>query len=257
GNNQVEDDVLLRLEKGGKGKTVYAVGGDTEFIALNFTDPNTEIDGERSSIKTKHPLLSDPAVRKALSLLVDRDAIKKVIYGRAGRTTPNFLNGPEQFVSKNTSWEFSIEKASKLLEDAGWKAGADGIREKDGKKLKLLYQTAINGPRQKTQAIVKQACQKAGIDVELKSVVASVFFSSDVGNPDTYTKFYSDLQMYNVGPNAPDPQTFMSNFTSMEICSKENKCARRNTTRWRSEEYDRIWKAAESEMDPVKRAALF
>jgi peptide/nickel transport system substrate-binding protein len=37
--------------------------------------------------------------------------------------------------------------------------GSDGIREKDGKKLKLLYQTSINGPRQKTQAIVKQACQ--------------------------------------------------------------------------------------------------
>jgi len=39
-NIQVEDEVLLRLEKGGKGKTVYAVGGDTEFIALNFTDPS-------------------------------------------------------------------------------------------------------------------------------------------------------------------------------------------------------------------------
>jgi peptide/nickel transport system substrate-binding protein len=49
----------------------------------------------------------------------------------------------------------------------------------------------------------------------------------------------------------------MSNFTSMEICSKENKWARRNTTRWRSDEYDRLWRAAESEMDPVKRAALF
>ena len=81
--------MLLRLEKGGKGKTVYAVGGDIEFIALNFTDPNTEVDGERSSMKTKHPILSDPAVRKALSLLVDRDAVKKAIYGRAGRTTAN------------------------------------------------------------------------------------------------------------------------------------------------------------------------
>ena len=204
-NIQVEDDVLLRLEKGGKGKTVYATGGDTEFIALNFTDPNTEVDGERSSIKTKHPLLSDPAVRKALAMLVDREAVKKVIYGRAGRVTSNFLNGPEQFVSKNTTWEFSIEKASKLLEDAGWKAGADGIREKDGKKLKLLYQTAINGPRQKTQAIVKQACQKAGIDVELKSVVASVFFSSDVANPDTYAKFYADIEMFQIPMSQPDP----------------------------------------------------
>jgi peptide/nickel transport system substrate-binding protein len=45
-------------------------------------------------------------------------------------------------------------------------------------------------------AIIKQAAQKAGIDMELKSITASVFFSSDVANPDTYTKFYCDLEMY-------------------------------------------------------------
>ena len=107
-NMQVEDDVLLRLEKGGKGKTLYATGGDIEFIAINFTDPHTEVDGERSSMKTKHPILSDPNVRKALALLVDRESVKKAIYGRAGRTTANYLNGPEKFVSKNTTWELSL-----------------------------------------------------------------------------------------------------------------------------------------------------
>ena len=256
-NIQVEDEVLLRLEKGGKGKTVYAVGGDTEFIALNFTDPNTEVDGERSSIKTKHPLFSDPAVRKALSMLVDREAVKKVIYGRAGRVTPNFLNGPEQFVSKNTTWEFSIEKAAKLLDDAGWKVGADGIREKDGKKLKLLYQTAINGPRQKTQAIVKQACQKAGIDVELKSVVASVFFSSDVANPDTYAKFYADLEMFQIPMSQPDPSLHMRRFHSRNVATKENKWQGVNFPRWVNKDYDAAVDAAEGETDLVKRAALY
>ena len=256
-NIQVEDEVLLRLEKGGKGKTVYAVGGDTEFIALNFTDPNTEIDGERSSIKTKHPLFSDPAVRKALSLLVDRDAIKKVIYGRAGRTTANFLNGPEQFVSKINTWEYSIEKAAKLLDEAGWKPGADGIREKDGKKLKLLYQTAINGPRQKTQAIVKQACQKAGIEVELKSVVASVFFSSDVGNPDTYAKFYADLEMFQIPLSQPDPAQHMRRWHSRFVATKENKWQGTNFPRWVNKDYDAAIDAAENETDPVKRAALY
>ena len=161
-NIQVEDEVLLRMENGGKGKTIYAVGADIETIFINLSDPNIEVDGERSSIKTKHPLFSDPRMRKALSMLVDRDAIQKVIYGRAGRTTANFFNGLPKFVSKNTSWEFNIEKAAKLLDEAGWKPGADGIREKDGKKLKLLFQTTINGPRQKTQAIVKQACQRPG-----------------------------------------------------------------------------------------------
>ncbi|WP_161536655.1 peptide ABC transporter substrate-binding protein [Bradyrhizobium sp. LCT2] len=256
-NIQVEDDVLLRLEKGGKGKAIYAVGGDTEFIALNFTDPNTEVDGERSSMKTKHPLFSDPAVRKALAMLVDREAVKKVIYGRAGRTTANFLNGPEKFVSKNTSWEFSIEKASKMLDDAGWKPGADGIREKDGKKLKLLYQTSINGPRQKTQAIVKQACQKAGIDVELKSVVASVFFSSDAGNPDIYPKFYADMEMFQIPMSQPDPSQHMRRYMSANVATKENKWQGQNFPRYVNKEYDDAILAAEGEMDPVKRAALY
>jgi peptide/nickel transport system substrate-binding protein len=256
-NIQVEDDVLLRLEKGGKGKTIYAVGGDTEFIALNFTDPTTEVDGERSSIKTKHPLFSDPAVRKALSLLVDRESIKKAIYGRAGRTTANFLNGPEKFVSKNTTWEFSVEKASKILDDAGWKPGADGIREKDGKRLKIVYQTSINGPRQKTQAIVKQACQKAGIDVELKSVVASVFFSSDVANPDTYAKFYADIEMFQIPMSQPDPAQHMRRYHSSNVAAKENKWQGTNFPRWINKDYDATIDAADGEMDPVKRVALY
>jgi peptide/nickel transport system substrate-binding protein len=256
-NIQVEDDVLLRLEKGGKGKTIYAVGGDTEFIALNFTDPNVEIDGERSSMKTKHPLFSDPAVRKALSLLVDRDSIKKAIYGRAGRTSANFLNGPEKFVSKNTSWEFSIEKASKMLDEAGWKPSADGVREKDGKKLKILYQTSINGPRQKTQAIVKQACQKVGIDVELKAVVASVFFSSDVANPDTYAKFYADIEMFQIPMSQPDPAQHMRRYHSRYVATKENKWQGTNFPRWVNKDYDDAIDAADAETDPVKRAALY
>ena len=256
-NMQVEDEVLLRLEKGGKGKTAYGTGGDIEFIVVNFTDPNTEVDGERSSMKTKHPLLSDPAVRKALSLLVDREAVQKVIYGRAGRITANYLNGPAQFVSKNTSWEFSIEKATKLLDEAGWKPGADGIREKDGKKLKLLYQTSINGPRQKTQAIVKQACQKAGIDVELKSVVASVFFSSDVANPDTYSKFYADIEMFQIPMAQPDPQLHMRRYLSKNVATKENKWQGQNFPRWVNKDFDAAIEAAEGETDPVKRASLY
>ncbi|WOH83118.1 peptide ABC transporter substrate-binding protein [Bradyrhizobium sp. BEA-2-5] len=256
-NIQVEDDVLLRLEKGGKGKTVYAVGGDTEFIALNFTDPNVEVDGERSSMKTKHPLFSDPVVRKALSLLVDRESVKKAIYGRAGRTTANFLNGPEKFVSKNTSWEFSVEKASALLEQAGWKPGADGIREKDGKKLKILYQTSINGPRQKTQAIVKQACQKAGIEVELKSVVASVFFSSDVANPDTYPKFYADIEMFQIPLSQPDPSQHMRRYLSTSVATKENKWQGTNFPRWVNKDFDAAIEAADTETDPIKRAELY
>jgi peptide/nickel transport system substrate-binding protein len=259
-NMQVEDEILVRLENAGnaRGRAEIVQSRAMEHIQINFADPWTEVDGERSSPKTKHPFLSDPAVRQALRLLVDRASVEKYIYGRTGVATGNFLNNPERFVSKNTKWEFNVDKANQLLEEAGWMRGPDGVRAKDGKKLKLVYQTSINAPRQKTQAIVKQACQKAGIDIELKSVTASVYFSSDVANPDTARKFYSDIQMYTIGsPSVPDPGRFMQQFVSWEIASKDNKWQGSNPTRWRNEEYDKIYRAAQDELDPVKRAALF
>jgi len=256
-NMQVEDEILLRLEDSGKGRSEITPGANIEHIQLNTTDPWKEVDGERSSVTTQHPLFADPAVKRAMAVLVDRAAVQKHIYGRTGIATGNFLNNPPRFTSRNTKWEFNVEKANQILDAAGWRRGSDGIRVKDGKKLKVVYQTSINAPRQKNQAIVKQACQKAGIDVEVKAVTASVYFSSDVANPDTYTKFYCDMQMYTTTMPQPDPAVFMNQFTSWEIATKANKWQGRNITRWKSDDYDRAYRAAESELDPVKRAALF
>ena len=256
-NMQVEDEILKRLEASGKGQVLITPAGSIEHIQLNNTDPWTEMDGERSSIKSKHPYLNDPAVREAFNLLVDRASVHKFIYGRTGEDSANFLIAPEKFASKNTHYEFNINKAIKLLDDAGWKPGADGVREKNGVKLHALYQTSINAPRQKTQEIVKQACQKAGISVEIKSVTASVFFSSDVANLDTYPHFACDVQMYTTTMQQPDPSLFMRQFLTAEIASKANKFQGRNITRWQSADYDKLFEQADKELNPVKRAALF
>jgi len=256
-NMQVEDDILRRLEQGGRGRVNIWPTGNPEHIQCNFSDPWTEVEGERAHPKSMHPFLSDPAVRQALNLLVDRAAVQEQIYGRQGQTSANFLNAPSRFSSKNNRWEFNVDKANAVLDAAGWKRGADGIRAKDGKRLKMLYQTSINAPRQKNQQIVKQAAAKAGMELELKSVVASVFFSSDPANPDTFPHFFADLQMYNTTMTAPDPQYFMNQFCSWEAASRANKYQGRNPTRFRNEEYDKTYRAAEGEVDPVKRAALF
>ncbi len=255
-NLQVEDEILVRMEKGGKGRVVITLGGGIEHMQLNNTDPWTEVDGERSSLKTKHPILSDRVVREAISLVIDKKSIQDHIYGRIGIATANYVNNPERFRSNTTSYEFNVDKANAVLDKAGWVRGFDGIRSKDGKRLKFVFQTSINQPRQKTQAIIKQAAQRAGIDMELKSVTASVFFSSDVANPDTYTKFYADLQEYSNGMNAPDPEVFLRQFCSWEVATKDNKWQGRNITRWQNKEYDDTHKAAQVELDPVRRAAM-
>ena len=256
-NLQVEDEILKRLEAAGRGKVSIVAGGNIEFIMLNTTDPWNEVDGERGSAKSRHPAFQDKAVRDAMAMLIDRKGVQDVIYGRTGVATANFLNNPARFRSPNMKFEFNIEKASQLLEAAGWKRGTDGIRAKGGTRLKFVYQTSVNQPRQKTQAIIKDACAKAGIDLELKSVTAAVFFGGDYANPDTYQKFWADMQMFTTTMTQPDPQVFMEQYCSWELAQKGNKWAGRNISRWRNDEYDKAHKAAQGELDPVKRAALF
>ena len=256
-NLAVEDEILKRLEAAGKGKMQFHAGSDIEFVTLNVTDPWNEVDGERASAKSKHPAFQDKALREAMSLLIDRKGIAEVIYGRGAVTTSNFLNNPPRFRSSNTKYEFNIDKAIAVLEAAGWKKGVDGIRAKGNVKAKFVYQTSVSGPRQKCQTIIKDACTKAGIELELKSVVASVFFGSDAANPDTYQKFWSDIQMFTTTMTQPDPQFFMEQFTTSEMSQKANKWSSRNLARWSNAEYDKTFASAQVELDPVKRAAMF
>ena len=251
GSLSVEDEVLKRMEAGGKGRVELLSGSTTTAIYLNFADPYTDVNGERSHPKTRHPLFSDARVRQAMAHLIDRKTIEAFLYGRQGSATTNYINHPDSYRSRAVAPEFDIAKANALLDAAGWRLGADGMREKDGKNLTLLFQASIGSVIQKFQAIVKQAAQKAGIAVELKAVTPSVFFSADEGNTDTYGKFYADMQTYAWTNASPDPEGLMLCFVSWEVCSKANKWLGQNLVRWQNSEFDSLYRAAETELDPV------
>jgi peptide/nickel transport system substrate-binding protein len=87
--------------------------------------------------------------------------------------------------------------------------------------------------------------------------VASVYFSSDTANPDTYSHFYCDAEMYQTTMTQPDPGFFMNQFVSWEVATKANKWQGRNISRWQNKEYDELWTKAQHELDAVKRAAMF
>ena len=190
-------------------------------------------------------------------MAVDRRTVAEQLYGAGGQPTSNFLVAPPRFVSPNTTWEFDLQKAAALLDQAGWKRGSDGVRVKDGQHLKLVYQTSVNPIRQKTQAIVKKAFEDIGIAVELEAVNAGVYFSSDPGTLDTASHFYTDMQMYNTTPGSPDPQAHMDRFASWQMAQKANNWSGRNVVRWSHPEYDQLWRQAATELDPVKRTALY
>ncbi|HET8524480.1 MAG TPA: peptide ABC transporter substrate-binding protein [Thermomicrobiales bacterium] len=262
-NLQVEPTILHDLAKAGKGKLEVIPGTSDERIMINFSDPNKEVDGQRSHFGTPHPFLTDKAVRQALNVSCDRDTISKQFYeGPPGEpANPNALVGIPSMESHNTSYEFNVDKAKQILEDAGWKLNNNGVREKDGIELKVSYVTSINQVRQKTQQVIKQAWESMGIKVQLKQVDAGTYFDSGAGNEQTIYHFYNDLEMYTNNPASPYPTSFMKSWyagpNGDNIAQKENGWSGLNESRYSNPDYDKLIEAAETETDAEKGAQLF
>jgi peptide/nickel transport system substrate-binding protein len=258
-NLQIEANILSELEQSGKGKLLYDYGSLMERILINQTDPNkTTQDGERSNTKNPHPFFSDAKVRQALSLAIDRDTIAQKLYGNTGKVATNFLPSPPEYNSPNTSYEFNLKKAAQILDQAGWKdSNGNGIRDKNGVEMQIVFQSSVNPLRQQTQEVIKQSLQSLGMGVELKSVDPSIFFSGDPANNDTVEHFYADLQMFTTGNTSPDPGAYMRTYTCAEIPQKANNWSGDNYSRYCNKEYDRLWQESNRELDKGKRAKIF
>ncbi len=258
-NMQVEPEILAQMVAAGKGTIQVAFGTQVERIDLNPFGVDPSLGDKRSTKEAgPHPALADPAVRRALSIAIDRDILVEAGYGANGRPTCNILPAPDIYVSKNVDWclKQDIEGANKLLEDAGWKMGSDGIREKDGVKLSFLYQTSTNSVRQGTQALVKDWWSQIGVASELRNVSASVFFGGDPASPDTFQKFYADVQMYTNNFDGTDPEKYMAGWMCDKFPSPANGWQGENIVRYCNPGYDELVKKLGTTSKLEDRAAI-
>ncbi|MBS9716731.1 peptide ABC transporter substrate-binding protein [Pseudohalocynthiibacter aestuariivivens] len=241
-NLQLAPDVLARMEAVGKGTVVSAYGTSVERIMVNMTDVNPDLGDERGTAAHPHPFLTDINVRKAMSMSVDRELLNEVGYGPAGRPTCNVLPGPEIYASaaNDNCLVQDIEGAKALLDAAGWEVGSDGVRVKDGVRLSVLYQTSTNAVRQDFQALIKGWWDEIGIETELRNIDASVFFGSDPGSPDTFQKFFADVEMYTNNFDGTDPESYMANWECKQAPRPETQWQGNNMPRYCSEEYDAL-----------------
>ncbi|MFD1193564.1 peptide ABC transporter substrate-binding protein [Seohaeicola saemankumensis] len=241
-NLQLAPEVIQQMAKGGKGTTIAAFGSLVERIMVNMTDPSASLpEGERSTAKHPHPFLTDPAVRKALSMAIDRELLVEIGYGQAGRPTCNLVPAPALYASDNTDCLVQdLAGANALLDEAGWVRGADGIRAKDGVRLSLLYQTSTNAVRQDFQALIKQWWEEIGVETELRNLSASVFFGGDPGSPDTFQKFYADVEMYANNFDGTDPEAYLAAQTCDKAPRPETQWQGENITRFCDPAYDAL-----------------
>jgi len=253
-NLQIPKAVLEPILASGKCDAIAGGSFGVERIVVNFANPDPALGDKRSEPDQPHPFLTDPAVRRAIYLAIDRKAIAEQLYGPTGEPTCNVLVVPAAVNSPNLKCDRDVEAAKKLLEDAGWVGSP--VRAKNGVKLVVSFQTSINTLRQGEQAIIKANLAEIGIQVNVKAIDASVFFSGDPGNPDTLNKFYADLQMYTNGPSTTDPQAYLQAWTCAERASSANQWNGNGDGRYCNPEYDALFDQLKKELNLEKRAEL-
>ena len=247
-NLQVEPEILNKMTEAGKGTIIAGFGTAVERLMVNFTNPNPADDENRSEYlggnnnRNPHPFLTEYSVRRALSLAIDRQVLVDAGYGSAGKISCNVLPAPAIYAS-NANDECktpNVAEANRLLDEAGWVPGSDGVREKNGVRLSILYQTSTNSVRQGTQAFIKEMWKAIGVETELRNLSASVFFGGDPASPDTYQKFYTDIEMYTNTFSGTDPETYMANWTCKQVSRKANTWGGGNMPRWCNPDYDAL-----------------
>ncbi|PIE16509.1 MAG: peptide ABC transporter [Rhodobacterales bacterium] len=257
-NLQLSPEVIANMAAAGKGQVVASFGTLVERIMVNLTDVNPDLGDERGTKAHPHPFLTDINVRKALSMAIDRELLVEIGYGKAGRPTCNVLPAPAIYAStaNDACLVQDIDGANALLDKAGWVRGSDGIRAKDGVRLSMLFQTSTNAVRQDFQALIKQWWQEIGVETELRNINASVFFGSDPGSPDTFQKFFADVEMYANNFDGTDPESYMANWECKQAPTPENQWQGNNMPRFCSEEYDAVVAEYATTGDINKRAEL-
>ena len=262
-NLNVEPEILDdMMSDDSPGMYIPAGALTTERFDLNWSDPNKEVDGQRSEMHTPHPFLSDNAVRQAINVAIDREKIASSFYLGAPDEPPvaTYVAGVEELASPDVTWEFNPDKANQLLDDAGWTKDGD-VRKKDGIELKLAYATSVSQLRQKIQAVVKSNLEDVGFKVELVQVDAASYFDSAPGNDQNISHFYWDFEMYGAPLTSPRPISHMRAFyagpNGENIAQKSNSWSGRNFSRFQNAEFDKLYEQIQVESDPEKALEQF
>ncbi|SMX48650.1 peptide ABC transporter substrate-binding protein [Maliponia aquimaris] len=257
-NLQLAPDVIAKMEAGGKGVPVAGFGPLLERIMLNHTNPDPNLGPDERSVIRPHPFLQDPAVYKAMSMAIDRPLLVEIGYGQAGKVGCSWVPAPEAFASTFEGCDVQdLEGAKAMLDAAGIvDTDGDGVREKDGVPLSIVYQTSVNAVRQDFQALIKDWWEQIGMKVELRSIDASVFFGGDAGSPDTFQKFYADVEMYANTFNGTDPQAYLGNGLCDKAPRPETQWQGENISRFCMPEYDALHAELSATADMAERQRI-
>ena len=230
-------------------------------IPANFYEeasklPNLVVMPNPSSIESitpnhDHPALKELAVRQALYGAINKQAIIDLIYYGLPKPTESFY--PQQSWAYDSSLPkqvFDIEASKKILEDAGWKVGKNGIREKNGVPLSFdISTTSGNELRAQTQQLLQQDWKKIGADVKINNMPAAVMW----GEYWFKSKFDTTLVSVNfMTGNDPDVSY---RFNSKASPARGGSGS--NVSLYNNPEADKLMEAGQRTMDRAERTKIY
>jgi peptide/nickel transport system substrate-binding protein len=202
---------------------------------------------------------NDIRVRQAVAYALDRDAINKALF--AGRVT--FINTwivPSNWASaenpKNIAkfgsitnqlvkYAYNPDKAKALLDEAGWKMGADGVREKNGKKLKINWLTTNRAYRVLMAQVQQQYMKAIGIDSTPDVRPAGEVFADPPEGP-LYSGSYGDFGVVEFAWAGTEEPGGSGLFDSTQIPSEANGFSGQNDIFWTNKESDTLLREGET-----------
>ena len=258
-NLQLAPEVLAAMAARGMGRIVTAFSTLVERLAFNLREPSHAPEALSAALFAPNPALADIAVRRALTLALDRDIMAQIGYGDTGRVACHILPGPPLYASGANAGcaHQQIDTARALLDQSGWiDSDGDGVRERSGRDLELVFQTSTNSVRQNFQTLIKEWWRQIGARTQLRSIDASVFFGGDPGSPDTLEKFNADVQMYASASDGPDPEAYLSGWSCENVPSEDNGWSGRNLGAWCDPVYETLLSRLSGTSGALERAAL-
>lgn len=209
---------------------------------------------EHIDVNLEHPILKDVRVRKALMHAMNRVDLTTALFDGHQVPAAHFLASMDPWFTTDPQWAtdypYSKEKAAKLLDEAGWKLGANGIRQKNGEPLLItINSTAENKMRELVEQYLKDQWRQVGIDLEIKNMPARVFFSESIRKGQ-----YPGLAMYALVSSSENIP--LATLHSRSIPSEQNGWSGQNSFHWHNDKVDKAIDQMRTEIDATKRLDL-
>jgi peptide/nickel transport system substrate-binding protein len=209
---------------------------------------------EHIDLNLDNPALKDIKVRKALTMSINRDELVNSLFEGKQQPAIHFITPKDPWYTddpaKITLYKYSPRDAEKLLDEAGWKRGPDGIRAKGGKKLSFtLMTTAGNKTRELVQVYLQNGWKQVGIEVNSKNEPARVFFGET-----TKKRLFDSMALF-AWVSSPENNP-KATFLSTNIPTAKNGYSGQNQMGWKNPAVDKLCGQLDLEFDSAKRIAL-